>query len=171
MSIPFPPLPYHTDDLEPHISKATLECHYGKHHRGYVTKLNKLIGATRFEHMNLEEIILESSKESQAIFNNAAQAWNHNFYWHCMTSQKSLKPSREAMIRLEKNFGTLENLKQQFIESAKKLFGSGWTWLVRNEDGTLAIVNTQNAGTPLTNGQTPLLACDIWEHAYYLDVQ
>jgi Fe-Mn family superoxide dismutase len=171
MSIQFPPLPYPADALQPSISKNTMAFHYGKHHRKYVLKLNELIKDTPFDKMELEEIIIESFNSNENIFNNAAQAWNHNFYWHCMTPKARQDITSDAHAQIIINFGSLENLKFQFTESAKKLFGSGWTWLVLNPDGNLSIENFKDADTPIVHNQVPLLTCDVWEHAYYLDYQ
>jgi Fe-Mn family superoxide dismutase len=169
MAIQFPPLPYSTDALHPVISKITLEFHYGKHHKTYVTKLNELIKGTSYDSADLHEIVLDSFQTNQEIFNNAAQAWNHNFYWHCMTAKAKNDISSELSEEIEKNFGSLENFKTQFTDSAKKLFGSGWTWLVKENSGKLSVLNTKDAENPMVHDQTPLLACDVWEHAYYLD--
>jgi len=161
-----PELPYPQNALEPHISAETLQYHYGKHHATYVDKLNKLIPGTEFEDAPLEEIII---KASGGIFNNAAQVWNHTFYWNCLTPGGSENPQGSLATAIDENFGSFTAFKERFTESAVSNFGSGWTWLVKNQDGSLAIVNTGNAGNPITYGSQPLLTCDVWEHAYYID--
>lgn len=155
--------------LEPHISKTTLEFHYGKHHAGYVNNLNKLIAGTPFEGKSLEEIIMNANG---GIFNNAAQVWNHTFYWNCMTPNPVKdKPKGKLMEAIIRDFGSFDEFKTKFIDKCVTLFGSGWTWLVADKDGKLSIVQTGNAQNPLTEGLKPLLVCDVWEHAYYLDYQ
>lgn len=171
MAVNFPPLPYETNALEPSISKRTLEFHHGKHHKNYVTKLNELIANTSMDSLDLKSIVMESAKTLQNVFNNAAQAWNHDFYWHCLTPGGKETFSEEFSIRIRQSFGSLEELKNQFNESAKKLFGSGWTWLVCDDNGKLSIMNTKDADNPIVHDLIPLLACDVWEHAYYLDYQ
>lgn len=161
-----PALPYALDALAPQISKETLEYHYGKHHKAYVDKLNAGIKGTEFENMSLEEII---KKSSGGIFNNAAQTWNHTFYWHCMTPNAKGKPDGKLAEALEKQFGAFEDFKKKFTESAAALFGSGWTWLAMNDAGELEILNESNAGLPLKTGKKAILTCDVWEHAYYID--
>lgn len=161
-----PPLPYAMDALAPHLSKETLEYHYGKHHQAYVTNLNKLIPGTAYEHMSLEDIIRSASG---GIFNNAAQIWNHTFYWHCLSPQGGGEPTGAIAEAINKAFGSFSQFKEQFSTTAATTFGSGWAWLVKNSDDTLAITSTSNAATPLTEGNTPLLTCDVWEHAYYVD--
>lgn len=161
-----PPLPYDKSALEPKISAETLEFHYGKHHATYVSNLNKLIPGTEFENMSLEDII---RKASGGIFNNAAQVWNHTFYWHCLSPQGGGEPVGALGEAITSAFGSFANFKEQFSNAAATNFGSGWTWLVKNPDGGLEIVNTSNAGTPLTEGKTALLTIDVWEHAYYID--
>lgn len=168
--IELPKLPYEMNALEPHISQKTLEFHYGKHHAGYVNNLNKLIAGTPFEGKSLEEIV----KTSQGgIFNNAAQVWNHTFYWNCMTpNPKKTLPSGKLMEAIVRDFGSFEAFKEKFVNACVTLFGSGWAWLVADKEGKLSIVQTSNAQTPLTTeGVKPLLVCDVWEHAYYLDYQ
>jgi len=160
-----PELPYAMDALEPHISKETLEYHYGKHHKTYVDNLNKLIPGTEFEKLSLEDII---KKSSGGIFNNAAQIWNHSFYWNCL-SPKGGEPGGALADAIKKSFGSLDEFKQKFSQTAVTTFGSGWAWLVKNAVGDLEIISTSNAGCPLTEGKTPLLTCDVWEHAYYID--
>ncbi len=167
MSIELPALPYAQDALEPHISKETLEFHYGKHHNTYVVKLNGLIDGTPDADKSLEEIVKSSSG---GVFNNAAQIWNHTFYWHCLSPNGGGEPSGAVADAISAAFGSFADFKSKFTDSAVNNFGSGWTWLVQNADGSLAIVNTSNAATPLTDeGVTPLLTVDVWEHAYYID--
>lgn len=161
-----PELPYSMDALQPHISAETLEYHYGKHHATYVDKLNGLIPGTEFESATLEEII---KKASGGIFNNGAQIWNHTFYWNCLTPESSEKPSGELAKSIDAAFGDFTKFKEQFLQSAAGNFGSGWTWLVKNQNGDVEIVNTSNAGNPMTDDKKPLLTCDVWEHAYYID--
>ena len=161
-----PPLPYAKNALEPTISAETLEYHYGKHHQAYVTNLNNLIKGTEFENSPLEEIIVKSSG---GIFNNAAQVWNHTFYWNCLTPNGSGAPSGELAAAIDKAFGSFEDFKKQFSQKAVTTFGSGWAWLVKNQDGSISIESTSNADTPMTKGQKALLTCDVWEHAYYVD--
>ncbi|GAB4289812.1 MAG: superoxide dismutase [Fe] [Methylophaga sp.] len=166
MAFQLPPLPYAQNALEPTISAETIEYHYGKHHQTYVNNLNNLVPGTEFDGLSLEEII---SKASGGIFNNAAQVWNHTFYWNCMTPDGKGAPSGDLAAAIDSTFGSFEKFKEEFSKSAATNFGSGWTWLVKNKDGSIAIVNTSNAGCPLTEGQTPLLTVDVWEHAYYID--
>jgi superoxide dismutase, Fe-Mn family len=161
-----PELPYPRDALEPHISAETLEYHHGKHHASYVEKLNKLIPGTEFETASLEEII---RKASDGIFNNAAQVWNHTFYWNCLSPEGGGEPEGALADGIDQAFGSFAAFRDRFSDSAATNFGSGWTWLVKNPDGTLAIVNTGNAGNPMTDGRQALLTCDVWEHAYYID--
>jgi len=163
-----PQLPYALEALEPHISKKTLEFHYGKHHAGYVNNLNKLIAGTPFEGKSLEEIVKTANG---GIFNNAAQVWNHTFYWNCMTPNPKAKPDGKLMGAIIRDFGSFDEFKTKFIDKCATLFGSGWTWLVADKDWKLSIVQTSNAQNPLTEGLKPLLVCDVWEHAYYLDQQ
>ncbi len=167
MSIELPALPYAQDALEPHISKETLEFHYGKHHNTYVVKLNGLIDGTPDADKSLEEIVQNSSG---GVFNNAAQIWNHTFYWHCLSPNGGGEPAGAVADAINGAFGSFSEFKSKFTDSAVNNFGSGWTWLGKNADGSLAIVNTSNAATPLTDeGVTPLLTVDVWEHAYYID--
>ncbi len=161
-----PDLPYPQNALEPHISAETLEYHYGKHHATYVKKLNKQISGTEFESASLEEIIRQSSG---GIFNNAAQVWNHTFYWNCLSPDGGGKPQGELARVIDDAFGSLAEFKDQFSEAAASNFGSGWTWLTQNPQGQLEIINTGNAGNPMTDDKHPLLTCDVWEHAYYID--
>ncbi len=167
MTHQLPPLPYELEALEPIISKETLEYHYGKHHQAYVTNLNNLIPGTEFEQQSLEEIIQNASG---SIFNNAAQVWNHTFYWHCLTTPRaSNEPKGPLAEQIQHSFGSFANFQDAFIKAAAGNFGSGWTWLVKEKVGSLAIVNTSNAATPMTDGKKALLTCDVWEHAYYID--
>jgi Fe-Mn family superoxide dismutase len=161
-----PELPYPRDALEPHISAETIDYHYGKHHAGYVENLNRLIPGTEFESASLEETI---RKATGTIFNNAAQAWNHTLYWNCLTPHGGGNPKGYLSSLINEQFGSLVKFKERFSKSAATNFGSGWTWLVKNPDGRLDIVNTANAGNPLNDGRQPLLTCDVWEHAYYID--
>ena len=167
--IELPQLPYKRDALEPYISQKTIDFHYGQHHAGYVKNLNNLIEGSKFETMTLEEIIKNSEG---AIFNNAAQVWNHTFYWNCMTSDIDSMPQSLLLKAIERDFGSFENFKHLFIKQAATIFGSGWLWLVKDNNGKLLLMQTSNAETPLTHeGLKPLLTCDVWEHAYYLDQQ
>ena len=161
-----PPLPFAMDALQPRISKETLEYHYGKHHRAYVTNLNKLIKGTEFENASLEDIV---RKASGGIFNNAAQVWNHTFYWNCLSPQGGGAPSGALGEAINKKWSSLAEFTDAFSRSAVGNFGSGWTWLVKKVDGTVDIVNTSNAATPLSGADRPLMTCDVWEHAYYID--
>lgn len=161
-----PELPYAKDALAPHISAETIEYHYGKHHKTYVDNINRLISGTEFEKMVLEDII---RKASGGIFNNAAQLWNHTFYWNCLSPKGGGEPSGELADTITRNFGSLASFKEQFTRAAVTLFGSGWAWLVRNADGSLSVEAASNAGTPLKEGKKALLTCDVWEHAYYID--
>jgi len=166
MAFVLPELPFPKDALKPYMSEETLEYHHGKHHQAYVNNLNNLIAGTEFEGMSLEEIILKSSG---GIFNNAAQTWNHTFFWNCLSPNGGGKPLGLVLVELEMNFGSFENFKNQFTNAAITLFGSGWAWLVKNPDGKLEIIQGSNAGNPLTMGKKPLLTIDVWEHAYYID--
>lgn len=169
MTFKLPPLPYEMDALEPHISKETLEYHYGKHHQAYINNLNKLVEGTEFANSTLEQIIMHAEG---GIFNNAAQVWNHTFYWHSLSPNGGEEATGEIAKLIKEQFGSFDHFKQAFTQSATTLFGSGWTWLVKNHNsGTLAIVNTSNAENPMKNGDIPLLTCDVWEHAYYIDVR
>lgn len=167
MSFELPALPYAKNALEPHISAETLEFHHGKHHQTYVTKLNGLIEGTDFAGKSLEDIVKTSSG---GVFNNAAQVWNHTFYWNSMAPNAGGEPSGALADAINKNFGSFAEFKAKFNDSAVNNFGSSWTWLVKKADGSLAILNTSNAATPITEaGVTPLLTVDLWEHAYYID--
>lgn len=161
-----PALPYASDALAPHMSKETFEYHHGKHHQAYVTNLNNLIKGTEFESMGLEDIV---RKSSGGVFNNAAQVWNHTFFWHCMKPAGGGAPKGALAAAINAKWGSIDGFKEAFTKSAVGNFGSGWTWLVRKADGSLEIVNTSNAATPLTAGDTALLTVDVWEHAYYVD--
>ncbi|MDD4541661.1 MAG: superoxide dismutase [Eubacteriales bacterium] len=161
-----PELPFAQNALEPVISEETLEYHYGKHHQAYVTNLNKQIAGTEFEDMSLEDII---KKSSGGIFNNAAQVWNHTFYWNCLAPDAGGKPGGELAAAIDEAFGSFDEFKEKFSATAAGTFGSGWAWLVKGADGKLETVSTSNAGTPMTDGKTALLTCDVWEHAYYID--
>ena len=166
MAFQLPELPFERDALEPHISKETLDYHYGKHHHTYVVKLNGLVEGTEQENKSLEEIIKTSEG---GIFNNAAQVWNHTFYWQCLSPTGGGKPTGELADAIDQTFGSFDEFVTKFSDMAVNNFGSSWTWLVKNSDGSLEIVNTSNAGTPMTSGQKALLTCDLWEHAYYID--
>lgn len=172
MTFTLMPLPFAKDALTPHMSAQTLEFHHEKHHKTYVDTLNKLIVGTTFANASLEEIIKTTAdnNENTKIFNNAAQVWNHNFFWHCL-SPKGGKPSGNIARQIDKAFGNLDDFKTKFKEAATSQFGSGWAWLVLDENGTLKITKTGNAVNPLVERQKTLLTCDVWEHAYYLDYQ
>jgi Fe-Mn family superoxide dismutase len=166
MAIELPALPYAIDALAPHISKETLEFHHGKHHKTYVDKLNGMLPGTEFEDKSLEDIIKAASGP---VFNNAAQIWNHTFYWNCLSPNGGGEPTGEVADAINNAFGSFADFQAQFNDKAVNNFGASWTWLVKNADGALEIVNTSNAGTPMTDGQTALLTVDLWEHAYYID--
>ena len=166
MSFELPQLPYAMDALAPQISKETLEYHYGKHHNAYVANLNKLTEGKPEAGKSLEELIKTTKGP---IFNNAAQVWNHSFYWNCLTPQGGGEPTGALAEAINASFGSFEEFKALFSSMAVGLFGSGWAWLVKDSDGTLGIEALSNAGNPLTNDQKPLLTCDVWEHAYYID--
>jgi Fe-Mn family superoxide dismutase len=168
MTFELPILPYAQDALAPVISKQTIEFHYGKHHQAYVTNLNKLVIGTEFENSSLEDIV---KKASGGIFNNGAQIWNHTFYWESFKPNGGGEPIGELADSINKSFGSFAEFKEKFTSASATLFGAGWAWLVKNADGSLQIVQESNAGNPLKNGLTPLLTCDVWEHAYYLDYQ
>jgi superoxide dismutase, Fe-Mn family len=161
-----PALPYAMDALQPHISKETLEFHYGKHHQTYVTNLNNLIKGTEFENASLEDIV---KKSSGGVFNNAAQIWNHTFYWNSLSPKGGGAPSGKLADAINAKWGSFDAFKEAFTKSAVGNFGSSWTWLVKKADGSLDIVNTSNAATPVTTSDVPLITCDLWEHAYYID--
>jgi len=166
MAIELPPLPYARDALAPHISAETLDYHYGKHHQTYVTNLNNLIKGTQFENSSLDDIV----KNSQGgMFNNAAQVWNHTFYWNSLSPKGGGDPSGKLADAIVKTFGSVAQFKEEFTKTAVGTFGSGWAWLVQRADGSLGLVSTSNAATPITGTDRPLLTCDVWEHAYYID--
>lgn len=161
-----PDLPFDKNALAPHISEETLEFHYGKHHAAYVNNLNKLTEGSDFEQMSLEDII---KKSDGGVFNNAAQTWNHTFFWHSLSPNGGGTPTGKVLEAINANFGSFESFKDEFSKKAATLFGAGWAWLIKKPDGSLAIDQKSNAGTPLTDGNTPLLTLDVWEHAYYID--
>ena len=161
-----PPLPYAIDALAPHYSKETLEYHHGKHHKAYVDKLNELQKGTEFERMALEDIV---KKSSGAIYNQAAQIWNHTFFWNCMKPQGGGEPAGALADAINAKWGSVAGFREAFVKSAVGNFGSGWTWLVKKADGSVDIVNMGAAGTPLTTADLPVLTVDVWEHAYYID--
>jgi Fe-Mn family superoxide dismutase len=162
-----PELPFAKDALAPAISAETLEYHWGKHHKTYVDNINKLIPGTEYESLSLEEIIKKAP--AGGIFNNAAQVWNHTFYWNCLKPKAGGPPTGTVAAAIAKSFGSFDQFKEKFTAAGVTLFGSGWAWLVKNPDGGLAIEQTPNAGNPLKDGKKPLLTCDVWEHAYYVD--
>jgi superoxide dismutase, Fe-Mn family len=166
MAHTLPPLPFAPDALAPHLTAETFEYHYGKHHQAYVTNLNNLIPGTEFESLGLEEIV---KKSSGGVYNNAAQIWNHTFFWNCMKPQGGGEPTGALAAAINAKFGSYAAFKEAFTKSAVGNFGSGWTWLVKKADGSVDIVNMGPAGTPLTTGDTALLTIDVWEHAYYID--
>ncbi|WBF65809.1 MAG: superoxide dismutase [Fe] [Candidatus Kinetoplastibacterium crithidii] len=161
-----PDLPYKIDSLSPYISKETIEFHYGKHHQTYINNLNSLIQNTEFQEMSLEEVI---KKSSGAIFNNAAQVWNHNFYWNSICPDSTVKPLGGLAEAINQKWGGFESFKVEFNKQAASNFGSGWTWLVKKENGALEILNTSNAGTTVNSNDKAIITCDVWEHAYYID--
>ncbi|MDZ4814186.1 MAG: superoxide dismutase [Fe] [Pseudomonadota bacterium] len=166
MAIELPALPYARDALAPHISAETLDFHYGKHHQTYVTNLNNQIKGTEFESMSLEDII---RKSSGGMFNNAAQVWNHTFYWNCLKPNGGGEPVGKLADAINASFGSFAQFKEQFTQTCITTFGSGWGWLLLRADGSLALASTSNAATPLTGADRTLLTCDVWEHAYYID--
>ena len=168
MEYTLPPLPYALDGLSPYISKETLEYHYGKHHQTYVTNLNNLIKGTEFESLGLEDIV---KKSTGGIFNNAAQVWNHTFYWNSMKPNGGGAPTGALAQAIDAKWGSFDRFKEEFTKCAIGTFGSGWAWLVQKSDGSLDLVSTSNAATPLTGDAKPLLTCDVWEHAYYIDTR
>lgn len=173
MAFDLPPLPYDLNALEPHISANTLSFHYGKHHQAYVTNLNGLIEGTDLASKSLEDIIriTAGDKDKVGIFNNAAQVWNHTFYWNSMAPQGGGKPKGELAEKINKDFGSYEEFTKLFKQAGVTQFGSGWAWLVLNKDGQLEIMKTANADLPMVHGKKALFTCDVWEHAYYLDYQ
>jgi Fe-Mn family superoxide dismutase len=166
MAFKLPELPYAMDALAPHMSKETLEYHYGKHHNAYVTNLNNLVAGKDLEKLSLEELI---KKSEGPVFNNAAQVWNHTFFWNSLSPKGGGEPAGKLADAITKSFGSFAKFKEDFTKAATTVFGSGWAWLVKNPDGSLAIRQTSNAGTPLTENLKPLITCDVWEHAYYID--
>jgi Fe-Mn family superoxide dismutase len=166
MAFELPKLPYEKNALEPHISAETLEFHYGKHHNAYVVKLNELVKGTKFENMSLEEVIKSSEG---AMFNQAAQIWNHTFYWNCLSPKGGGKPTGKLAEKIDATFGSFDKFKEQFTNTTVGTFGSGWGWLAQDKTGALKIISTSNAQLPMTQGYTALLTCDVWEHAYYID--
>lgn len=166
MAFELPKLPYALDALEPHISKETLEYHYGKHHQTYVNTLNTLIEGIEFENASLEDIIMQAKGP---LFNNAAQVWNHTFYWESLSPQGGGEATGKIAAAIEQKWGSFAEFQKAFDQCAVGTFGAGWAWLVKNSDGSIELVSTSNAATPLTAGQEPLLTCDVWEHAYYID--
>ncbi|GAB3455174.1 superoxide dismutase [Insolitispirillum peregrinum] len=171
MAFELPPLPYDKTALEPHMSAQTFEFHHGKHHNAYVTNLNNLLKDSPMADKSLEEVIADSWQNKNAgVFNNAAQVWNHTFFWSSMKPNGGGAPTGAIADKINADFGSFDAFKEQFKQAGATQFGSGWAWLVI-ENGTLKVTKTPNAETPLVNGQTPLLTCDVWEHAYYLDYQ
>lgn len=168
MSFELPKLPYALNALEPVISQKTLEFHYGKHHQAYVNNLNNLVPGTKFENASLETIIMEADG---GIFNNGAQVWNHTFFFNSLAPNAGGEPTGALAESINKNFESFSAFREKFSKAAVTLFGSGWAWLVKKQDGSLEIVQESNAGNPLRKGMTPILTCDVWEHAYYLDYQ
>lgn len=166
MSFELPALPYAEDALEPYISKETISFHYGKHHATYVNKLNELVPGSRFENASLETIVKEAEG---GIYNNGAQVWNHSFYWNCLSAEGGGEPFGKVSDAIDRDFGSFAQFKEQFSQAAATLFGAGWAWLVSDRAGKLSIVQESNAGNPLRKGLSPLLTCDVWEHAYYID--
>ncbi len=166
MAIELPPLPYARDALAPYISAETIDYHYGKHHQAYVTNLNNQIKGTDLENADLETIV---RKAQGGMFNNAAQVWNHNFYWQCLSPAGGGAPDGKLGEAIAKAFGSFDAFKEEFTKLSLGTFGSGWGWLVQRPDGALGLVSTSNAATPITGEDTPLLTCDVWEHAYYID--
>ena len=166
MAIELPALPWARDALAPHISAETIDYHYGKHHQTYVTNLNNMIKGTEFENLDLVAII---KKAQGGMFNNAAQIWNHTFYWNSLSPKGGGEPSGKLADAIKKAFGGFAQFKDEFSKTAIGTFGSGWGWLVQRADGSLGLVSTSNAATPITGSDRPLLTCDVWEHAYYID--
>ena len=166
MPFTLPELPYAKNALEPHMSAETLEYHYGKHHKTYVDNLNKMVVDTEFANADLETVV---RKSSGPVFNNAAQVWNHTFFWNCLSPQGGGEPKGKVAELIARDFGSFDTFKQKFSDVAIKQFGSGWGWLVQTADGKLECTSTSNAVNPLVEGKTPLLTCDVWEHAYYID--
>jgi Fe-Mn family superoxide dismutase len=172
MAFELPPLPYPKNALEPHTSAQTLDFHHGKHHQAYVTNLNNLVKGSPLENQSLEQVIMAAHSDSSkaGVFNNAAQVWNHTFFWNCMKPQGGGAPGGDLAAAIDRDLGGLAKFKDDFKAAGAGRFGSGWAWLIADK-GKLKIVTTPNAGTPMTDGQTALMTCDVWEHAYYLDFQ
>lgn len=171
MSFELPPLPYAADALEPHMSANTFSYHHAKHHKAYVDNLNKLIAGTEFEGKSLVEVVKASEGNNQGVFNNAAQVWNHTFFWHSMSPNGGGAPTGKIAEKINADFGSFDAFAEAFKTAGATQFGSGWAWLVLGEDGKLKVVKTANAETPFTKGDKPILTIDVWEHAYYLDYQ
>jgi Fe-Mn family superoxide dismutase len=171
MAFELPPLPWAKDALAPTISAETIDYHYGKHHKTYVDNLNKFAPGTKYENMSLEEVIKASYNQpsEKKFFNNAAQVWNHTFFWHCMAPNAGGAPNGAIAAAIDKSFGSFDDFKKKFSEASVGQFGSGWGWLVKNADGSLAIETSANADTPFAAGKTCVLTVDVWEHAYYID--
>ena len=171
MAFTLPPLPFAKEALAPVISAETIDYHYGKHHQAYVNNLNNLVPGTKYEKMSLEEVVKASNGQAseKKVFNNAAQVWNHTFYWNCLAPNAGGDPTGNVKGAIDKSFGNFADFKKKFNDAAAAQFGSGWAWLVKNSDGSLAIETTSNAETPFAAGKTCLLTCDVWEHAYYID--
>jgi superoxide dismutase, Fe-Mn family len=168
MAFELPPLPYERDALSPYISSETLDYHYGKHHKSYVDKLNGLVAGSAWENKSLEELIEQADG---GVFNNAAQIWNHSFYWQCLQANGGNEPEGDLAQAICDAFGDFDSFKKQFTQAALTQFGSGWAWLVRQSDGQLAILSTGNADNPMRDGHHPIMTCDVWEHAYYIDTR
>ena len=172
MTFKLPDLPYAKDALSPHMSERTLSFHHGKHHKGYVDKLNDAVKGTDYDGMTLIDVARRAHENGDTgVFNNAAQAWNHGFFWRCMSPDRVAEPTGLLATRVSETFGSLAQLRTRFISDGMARFGSGWVWLVEREGGALDVVSTANADLPQTAGLKPLLTCDLWEHAYYLDYQ
>lgn len=174
MIFELPPLPYQLNALEPYISEQTMSYHYGKHHKAYIDNLNKLIKDTKFENMPLEEIIIKTAGKSEfsGVFNNAAQSWNHTFFWNTMKPNGGGEPTGELKKKIDRDFGSYDKFKADFINAAVSQFGSGWAWLAEDKDnGKLVIIKTANGDNPIAHGLIPIIGLDVWEHAYYLDYQ
>ncbi len=170
MAFSLPPLPYPENALEPHVSARTMSFHHGKHHKGYVDKLNELTAGKPEEQLPLEEVVRRAAKQKGPLFNNAGQAWNHEFFWQCLTPRGGGAPTGKLAEAVRQSFGSLEDFRKQFRDHAVAQFGSGWVWLV-HDGKQLVVTSTPNAETPIAEGKQPLLTCDVWEHAYYLDYQ
>ncbi|MBP2158294.1 MULTISPECIES: superoxide dismutase [Asticcacaulis] len=171
MAFELPPLPYAADALEPHMSANTFSFHHAKHHKAYVDNLNKLIAGTEFEGKSLVEVVQASEGKNPGVFNNAAQVWNHTFFWSSMKPNGGGQPTGEIADRINSDFGSFDAFAEAFKTAGATQFGSGWAWLVLGSDGKLKVTKTPNAETPFTKGDKPILTCDVWEHAYYLDYQ